>query len=68
MANAVEAVSYTHLDVYKRQAYNGVTEYIDYRRYAKATEGRQLEAIWFGDGYSAKARAYTAAERYVNTH
>jgi phage/plasmid-like protein (TIGR03299 family) len=49
-------------------AYNGVTEYIDYRRYAKATEGRQLEAIWFGDGYSAKARAYTAAERYVNTH
>lgn len=44
-------------------AYNGVAEYVDYRRYAKATENRQLEAIWFGDGYSIKARAYTVAEK-----
>jgi phage/plasmid-like protein (TIGR03299 family) len=48
-------------------AYNGVAEYIDYRRYAKATEKRQVEAIWFGDGYSVKARAYTAAEKAVTS-
>jgi hypothetical protein len=48
-------------------AYNGVAEYIDYRKYAKATGNRQLEAIWFGDGYSIKARAYTVAERVVAT-
>jgi hypothetical protein len=46
-------------------AYNGVAEYIDYRRYAKATENRQVDAIWFGDGYSIKARAYTVAERVL---
>lgn len=44
-------------------AYNGVTEYIDYRKYAKATADRQLEAIWFGDGYSVKGRAFTSAEK-----
>jgi hypothetical protein len=44
-------------------AHNGVAEYIDYRRYAKSTDKRQVEAIWFGDGYSIKARAYTAAEK-----
>ena len=44
-------------------AYNGVAEYIDYGRYAKAMADRQLEAIWFGDGYSIKARAYTIAEK-----
>jgi phage/plasmid-like protein (TIGR03299 family) len=46
-------------------AYNGVAEYIDYRKYAKATGKRQVEAIWFGDGYSVKARAYTVAEKAV---
>jgi hypothetical protein len=44
-------------------AYNGVTEYIDYKRYAKATDDRQVDDIWFGDGYSIKARAYTIAEQ-----
>jgi phage/plasmid-like protein (TIGR03299 family) len=48
-------------------AYNGVAEYIDHRRYAKASGDRQLEAIWFGDGYSVKARAYTVAESAVTT-
>jgi phage/plasmid-like protein (TIGR03299 family) len=43
-------------------AYNGVAEYVDYRKYEKATNDRQVEAIWFGDGYSIKARAYTVAE------
>jgi Domain of unknown function (DUF932) len=46
-------------------AYNGVTEYVDYRKYAKANDDRQVEAIWFGDGYSTKARAFTAAEKYA---
>jgi phage/plasmid-like protein (TIGR03299 family) len=46
-------------------AYNGVTEYIDHRRYTKATDDRQVEAIWFGDGYSAKARAFTVAEQIL---
>lgn len=44
-------------------AYNGVAEYVDFRKYAKAADTRQVEAIWFGDGYSVKARAYTVAER-----
>lgn len=44
-------------------AYNGAVEYIDYRKYAKATDDRQVEAIWFGDGYSIKARAFTLAEK-----
>ena len=43
--------------------YNAVAEYVDYGRYAKATCNRQVEAIWFGDGYHIKARAYAAAER-----
>lgn len=43
-------------------AYNGITEYIDYGRYRSAIPNRQLQAIWFGDGYSAKARAFKAAE------
>jgi hypothetical protein len=42
-------------------AYNGVAEYIDYRRFGKASDDRQLNAIWFGEGYSAKARAFSAA-------
>lgn len=47
-------------------AYNGVAEYIDFRRYARATDDRQLEAIWFGDGYSVKARAYAIAEKNLS--
>lgn len=47
-------------------AYNGVIEYVDYRKYAKATDDRQVETIWFGDGYSAKARAFTAAEHLLS--
>jgi hypothetical protein len=47
-------------------AYNGVTEYIDRRRYAKADDNRQVEAIWFGDGYSIKARAFTIADRSLS--
>lgn len=44
-------------------AYNGVSEYIDYDRYGKSTPAQQVNAIWFGDGYSAKARAYRVAEQ-----
>jgi hypothetical protein len=47
-------------------AYNGVAEYIDYRKYAKATIDRQVEAVWFGDGYGTKARAYTIAEKNLS--
>jgi hypothetical protein len=47
-------------------AYNGVTEYIDQGRYAKADDDRQVEAIWLGDGYSIKARAFTIAERSLS--
>jgi phage/plasmid-like protein (TIGR03299 family) len=42
-------------------AYNGVTEYTDHRR-TNQTDDRRLEAIWFGEGYLAKARAFTVAE------
>jgi phage/plasmid-like protein (TIGR03299 family) len=41
-------------------AYNGVTEYIDHRS-ARQTEDRRLNAMWFGDGYLVKARAYRVA-------
>jgi hypothetical protein len=30
---------------------------------ALATDDRQLEAIWFGDGYSVKGRAFATAEK-----
>ena len=30
--------------------YNGVVEYIVYRKYSNSTANRQVEAIWFGDG------------------
>jgi phage/plasmid-like protein (TIGR03299 family) len=46
-------------------AYNGVTEYIDYDRFGGSTPSRQLNAIWFGDGYSAKVRAYRVAEQQL---
>ncbi len=48
-------------------AYNGVAEYVDYKRYARSETDRRVEAIWFGDGYSAKARAFSVAERYSRT-
>jgi len=41
-------------------AYNGVTEYIDHRPMQTTADGR-LNAIWFGTGYLAKARAFRAA-------
>lgn len=47
-------------------AYNGVTEYVDYRKYAKATTDRQVEAMWFGEGYSTKARAFSMAEKSLS--
>jgi phage/plasmid-like protein (TIGR03299 family) len=46
-------------------AYNGVAEYIDYRRFGKASDDRQVNAIWFGEGYSAKARAFTVAQKCI---
>ena len=46
-------------------AYNGVAEYIDYRRFEKASDDRQLNTIWFGEGYSTKVRAFTVAEKCV---
>jgi hypothetical protein len=46
-------------------AYNGVAEYIDYRRFGKASDDRQLNAIWFGEGYSAKARAFAVAQKCI---
>jgi hypothetical protein len=46
-------------------AYNGVAEYIDYRRFEKGSDDRQLNAIWFGDGYSDKgAGFYRRAEMH----
>jgi len=39
---------------------NGVTEYIDHRPMQTTADGR-LNAIWFGTGYLAKARAFRAA-------
>lgn len=47
-------------------AYNGVTEYVDYKKYSKAAPDRQVETIWFGSGYSAKARAYAVAESHLS--
>jgi phage/plasmid-like protein (TIGR03299 family) len=44
-------------------AYNGVAEYVDYRRFEKASNDRQLNAIWFGEGYSMKARAFAVAQK-----
>jgi phage/plasmid-like protein (TIGR03299 family) len=48
-------------------AYNGVAEYIDYSRFGRFAPDRQVQAIWFGDGYSAKARAYRVAEEKAKT-
>ncbi len=56
----------------RRKAYNGVTEYVgrpvdltklrNHAAIAKAHD-RRLNSIWFGDGYSIKARTYSAAEQ-----
>jgi phage/plasmid-like protein (TIGR03299 family) len=42
-------------------AYNGVAEYVDHYKYAKASTHRHLQAIWFGMGSSIKEHAYTVA-------
>jgi len=47
-------------------AYNGVAEYVDYVRFKKARDDRQLEAMWFGEGYTAKARAFAVAEKNLS--
>jgi hypothetical protein len=44
-------------------AYNGVAEYVDYGKFAGAAADRRLTAMWFGEGYSIKARAFGAAEK-----
>jgi phage/plasmid-like protein (TIGR03299 family) len=41
-------------------AYNGVTELIDHRATAQPND-RRLDSVWFGAGYSTKARAYRVA-------
>lgn len=47
-------------------AYNGVAEYVDHARFTKGTPDRRLNAIWFGEGYSIKARAFTIAEKSLS--
>jgi phage/plasmid-like protein (TIGR03299 family) len=44
-------------------AYNGVAEYVDYGKFGGAAADRRLAAMWFGEGYSIKARAFVAAEK-----
>jgi phage/plasmid-like protein (TIGR03299 family) len=46
-------------------AYNGVSEYIDYRRFRTGSADRQLNAIWFGEGYLVKARAFRIAQECI---
>jgi len=41
-------------------AYNGVTEYIDHRKTQQSDE-RRLRSLWFGNGCSIKARAFSVA-------
>ncbi len=41
-------------------AYNGVAEYVDHATGGQDRD-RHLDAIWFGGGYLAKARAYRVA-------
>jgi phage/plasmid-like protein (TIGR03299 family) len=42
-------------------AYNGITEYVDHRRYNNLSMERRWDQLWFGMGYSAKKRAYQIA-------
>lgn len=42
-------------------AYNGVTELVDHRQTQQSNDKR-LESVWFGDGYSTKARAFKIAK------
>ncbi len=44
-------------------AYNGVAELVDYHG---PRNSKHLESIWFGEGYSVKARAFTIAEGRIN--
>jgi phage/plasmid-like protein (TIGR03299 family) len=59
-------------------AYNGVAELVDHRQATQrggqgslfgngqdAAEDRRLQSIWFGEGYSAKVRAYRAACEWI---
>lgn len=39
-------------------AYNGVTQFIDYRLGPRMTPDSRLDSVWFGSGYLTKARAY----------
>ena len=41
-------------------AYNGITELVDHRQTKQTDDGR-LNSVWFGAGYSIKARAYAIA-------
>lgn len=45
-------------------AYNGVAELVDHRQ---PQRGDRLESAWFGDGYSAKVRAYRVACDWLKT-
>ena len=42
-------------------AYNAVAEYLDHRSTGQSAEQR-LYSLWFGEGYSVKARAFKIAE------
>jgi hypothetical protein len=56
-------------------AYNGVTEFIDHcvpqrsgrtlGAVAQPALKRKLDSIWFGDGYSIKARAFDLAKKLI---
>ena len=42
-------------------AYNGVAEYVDYRKYSGKSADRRLHAIWFGRGCAIKEHSYKLA-------
>ena len=44
-------------------AYNGIAEYIDHRHLPHQTQDKRLNSVWFGDGYSVKARAFNVANQ-----
>jgi phage/plasmid-like protein (TIGR03299 family) len=45
--------------------YNGVTAYIDHTRFRSSAPARRQDAIWFGDGYAAKVRAFRLAAQSI---